>query len=194
MRESHYDDLLQAKQAARSIPTTKTTETTETTENITDTSSARCKGALRTHWLSSGSAAAWSRGGTASGVGLDALVEDGGDLINGLLRNTLADSGNLGDERLAERLCARLLLLEVLEDNAGDANLIKVGLLGDESVHQARHRGLKITGDLLEAESLLKLQRLGVLDFLAGLGDDVLSIGGGGQDRLCGSNVVSNGL
>jgi len=92
---------------------------------------------------------------------LDSLVDGGANAIDGLLSDALTDGGDLGDERAAEGLNGGLLLLEVLEDDFGDAELVKVGLLGNDVVDQGAGRGLELGGEILEAKSFLELQRLG---------------------------------
>lgn len=86
-----------------------------------------------------------------------------------MLCDALANSGDLGDNGGSETGGGCLLLLEVLEDDAGDTNLVEVGLLGDESVNQGGCGRGQIGSGLLKSKSLLELQRLSTLDIGGGL-------------------------
>lgn len=129
-------------------------------------------------------------GGTA--VGLDALVDSGGDLVDRLLSDALADGGDLGDDSLAETSGGLLLSGELLGNNLGDTELVEGGLLRDQVINGRRGGAGEVGSKLLESQGLLQLQGLGALDVGLSLCQSRLDICGGGLDGSDGAGVVGS--
>lgn len=94
----------------------------------------------------------------------DALVKGLADLVELLLGDLLADSGDLGDDGLAEILRSDLLLLERLNGLLGGAELVEHRLLGNEITHGGIGLGWQLLCRLLQTQGVLKGELLRVRD------------------------------
>lgn len=94
------------------------------------------------------------RGRCVAAICLDGRIQVGGDLADTLLCDTLADGGHLGHNGITKRRRTVLLGRELLSNDRGDSELVKDGLLGDQSGDGLVDRGGQASGALLQSERI----------------------------------------